>query len=147
MSEISLLGNKWRVLSSDHSLSILEKLLINRGVELEEDIQNFLNPNTNKMHEPSLLGGMNLAVERIKKAILNQERIIIFGDYDVDGVTGTAILVLGLQEVGAQVSYRLPSRTEDGYGLNKKIIDNIKDSGTSLLITVDTGISCYDEVQ
>ena len=147
MSERSLLGKKWRVLNSDHSLSILEKLLINRGVELEEDIQNFLNPNTNKMHEPSLLGGMNVAVERIKKAILNQERIIIFGDYDVDGVTGTAILVLGLQEVGAQISYRLPSRTEDGYGLNKKIIDNIKESGTSLLITVDTGISCYDEVQ
>ncbi|MGC6434083.1 MAG: single-stranded-DNA-specific exonuclease RecJ [Crocinitomicaceae bacterium] len=147
MSEISLLGNKWNVLNSDHSLTILEKLLVNRGVELEEDIQNFLNPNVTKMHEPSLLGGMNLAVERIKKAILNQERIIIFGDYDVDGVTGTAILVLGLQEVGAQVSYRLPSRTEDGYGLNKKIIDNIKESGTSLLITVDTGISCYDEVE
>lgn len=146
MSEISLLGNKWRVLNSDHSLSILEKLLINRGVELEEDIHNFLNPNVTKMHEPSLLGGMNLAVERIKKALLNQERIIIFGDYDVDGVTGTAILVLGLQELGAQVSYRLPSRTEDGYGLNKKIIDNIQESGATLLITVDTGISCFDEV-
>jgi len=147
MSEISLLGNKWRILNSDHSLSILEKLLINRGVELKEDIQNFLNPNINKMHEPSLLGGMNLAVERIKKAILNQERIIVFGDYDVDGVTGTAILVLGLQEIGAQVSYRLPSRTEDGYGLNKKIINNIQEAGATLLITVDTGISCYDEVE
>ena len=147
MSEVSLLGNKWRILNSNPSLSILEKLLLNRGIELEEDVHNFLNPNINKLHDPSLLGGMDKAVERIQKAISNQERIIIFGDYDVDGVTGTAILVLGLQEIGAQVSYRLPSRTEDGYGLNKNIIDDIHKSGTSLLITVDTGVSCYDEIQ
>jgi len=147
MSEVSLLGNKWTVLNQDPSLSILQKLLLNRGIELEEDVQNFLNPNITKLHDPSLLGGMDKAIQRINKAIENQERIIIFGDYDVDGVTGTAILVLGLLELGAQVSYRLPSRTEDGYGLNHSIIDDIAAADTKVLITVDTGISCAKEVE
>ena len=146
MSDTSLLGYKWQILNNDNSLSILERLLRNRGVLNDELQQDYLNPDFNKLHDPFLLDDMAEAVKRVQKAIKNQERIIIFGDYDVDGVTGTAILVLGLLDLGARVSYRLPSRTEDGYGLNEKVINEIAEVDTQLLITVDTGISCADQI-
>ena len=146
MSDTSLLGYKWQILNNDPSSSLLEKLLRNRGV-LESDFEGeYLNPTFSKLHDPYLMDDMPDAVKRIQKAIADNERIIIFGDYDVDGVTGTAILVLGLLEMGANVSYRLPSRTEDGYGLNDKIINEIAEVKTNLLITVDTGISCADQI-
>ena len=99
MSDTSLLGYKWQILNNDNSLSILERLLRNRGVLNDELQQDYLNPDFNKLHDPFLLDDMAEAVKRIQKAIKNQERIIIFGDYDVDGVTGTAILVLGLLDL------------------------------------------------
>ncbi len=146
MSETSLLGYKWQVLNNDHSSSILERLLSNRGVLATDFEGEYLNPTFSKLHDPFLMDDMDGAVKRIQNAIKNDERIIIFGDYDVDGVTGTAILVLGLLELGANVSYRLPSRTEDGYGLNDKVINEIAEVDTQLLITVDTGISCADQI-
>lgn len=144
--DLSLLGKRWNLLSTDPSLTIIQKLLKNRGVTEDDDIATYLNPDFNKMHDPYLMHDMHAAVERIKQAINNKERIIIFGDYDVDGITGTAILVLVLQLLGAEVSYRLPHRVEDGYGLNKKLIKECKDAGTNLLITVDCGIACIDEI-
>lgn len=147
MSETSLLGKKWVLLNNDASKSVLERLLANRGVNTEAEIESFLNPNFSKMHDPFLMGDMKKSVERIKKAIKDQERIMIYGDYDVDGVTGTAIMVLALQELGAEVSYRLPNRQGDGYGLNPSVINEIKEVGTGLLITVDCGISCIHEVE
>jgi len=147
MSELSINDKKWVVLNDNPTLTILEKILNNRQIIEPEDVEKFLNPNFNKLHDPYLMDNMDQAVMRIEKAIENQERIIIFGDYDVDGVTGTAILVLGLEKLGAKVSYRLPNRTEDGYGLNQSIIEEIASTKTTLLITVDTGISCLDEIQ
>ena len=147
MSETSLLGYKWQILNNDPSSSILERLLSNRGVLASDSEGEYLNPSFSKLHDPFLMDGMMDAVKRIQKAIKNDERIIIFGDYDVDGVTGTAILVLGLLELGANVSYRLPSRTEEGYGLNDKVISEIAEVGTQLLITVDTGISCAEQIK
>lgn len=146
MSDTSLLGYKWQILNNDPSSSILERLLSNRGVLATDSEGEYLNPSFSKLHDPFLMDGMMDAVKRIQKAIKNDERIIIFGDYDVDGVTGTAILVLGLLELGANVSYRLPSRTEDGYGLNDKVISEIAEVETQLLITVDTGISCAEQI-
>ncbi|MBT6143494.1 single-stranded-DNA-specific exonuclease RecJ [bacterium] len=147
MSQPSVLGRKWQILNSDPTLSILEKLLANRGVGDVDSQATYLNPELSKLHDPFLMDGMKGAVKHLQQAIKNNHRIIIFGDYDVDGVTGTAILVLGLLELGANVSYRLPSRTEDGYGLNNKIIDEMKSVDTKLLITVDTGISCAEQIK
>ncbi len=147
MSDLSLNQKKWTVLNDDPSLSILERLLHNRGIIEPAEVEAYLNPKFNRLHDPFLMEDMQKAVERIDQAIQKQERIIIFGDYDVDGVTGTAILVLGLEKIGASVSYRLPNRSEDGYGLNKHIVEEIAETGTTLLITVDTGISCFEEIK
>ena len=146
MSELSLLGKRWIILNNDKQSTILERLLVNRGIVSEEDTQAFLNPDFNKLHDPYLMADMDKAVKRVQRAIKNGERIIIFGDYDVDGVTGTAIMVLILQKLGANVSYRLPNRMGDGYGLNANVIEECKEVDTGLLITVDCGISCIDEI-
>ncbi len=89
---------------------------------------------------------MEKTVERIKQAIKNKERIIVYGDYDVDGITATAILFQTLKELGAIVSYRLPDRQNDGYGLHKKFIEEFKEKKIKLIITVDCGISCREEI-
>jgi single-stranded-DNA-specific exonuclease len=146
MQNTSLLGKKWLLLNKDPNKTVLEKLLENRGLTTEEEITSFLNPTFSKMHDPFLMCDMQKSVDRIKKAIKDKERIIIYGDYDVDGVTGTAILVLILQELGAEISYRLPNRQGEGYGLNINMINELKLVDTKLLITVDCGISCIEEV-
>ncbi len=99
------------------------------------------------MHSPWDFPDMEKAVKRIKKAIDKKERIMIFGDYDADGITGTAILVRALRELGAQVSYRLPHRENDGYGLSMKFIEEFVDLSVKLIITVDCGIACPEEVK
>lgn len=85
------------------------------------------------------MDGMNLAVERILKARENKERVVIFGDYDVDGVSSTALLVRFFASIGMQVSYRLPHRVHDGYGLKKYFIDELAEKDVKLVITVDCG--------
>lgn len=146
MENISVLGRKWKILNENNTENLLTVLLQNRGLQEPEDIHRYLTPHFDKMHDPFLMKDMKGAVERINQAIQNQERVIVFGDYDVDGVTGTAICYLGLDELGAQVSYRLPSRNQDGYGVNKSLIDEISKVDTKLLITVDCGISCGPEI-
>ncbi len=99
------------------------------------------------LHNPFLLNDMDLAVARIEKAIMRNERITIFGDYDADGVTSTSILYMFLKENGADVDYYIPNRFSDGYGMNVNAIKKIADNGTNLIITVDNGIAAYDEVE
>jgi single-stranded-DNA-specific exonuclease len=147
MQEISFLEKKWVLLNSDSDKPILDRLLENRGLTTEKEVDAFLNPSFDKMHDPFMMDDMRKSVDRIKKAVENKERIMIYGDYDVDGVTGTAIMVLVLQEIGAEVSYRLPNRQGDGYGLNAKVINEMHEVDTKLLITVDCGISCIEEVE
>lgn len=127
---MSLLGKKWIVGESN-----LKKLL-----------KQNLDDKSVKFHDPMNFSDMKKAVERIEQAINKGERIMIFGDYDVDGITATAILVQVLRELGAKVSYRLPSR-QDGYGLNMKWIEEFKKVKANLLITVDCGISTYKEIE
>ncbi|MFC1655866.1 single-stranded-DNA-specific exonuclease RecJ [Patescibacteria group bacterium] len=144
---MSVLGKKWEIKNADGNKSVIDKILANRGLSDPDDLALFLKPDFNKdFHDPYLMGGMDRAVERIEKAIKNKERIIVYGDYDVDGISGCAILVLTLQHLGAEVSYRLPHRLNDGYGLNEKFIDEFKEAGVTLLITVDCGISNAKEV-
>ena len=139
---------KWRLgkLNKDQASQIASKfgidaflalLLSSRGLETDEEIERFLCRNT-EFVDPFLLPDMDLAVDRINDAIFDYEKICIFGDYDADGVTSTALLYLYLAAQGANVTYMLPDRAKDGYGLSMAVVDRIHELGTSLIITVDT---------
>ena len=121
-------------------------LLTSRGITKAEQIEAFLNDEV-FLIDPFTLPDMDLAVDRIGTAIDSGEKIAIFGDFDADGVTSTAMLYLYLKECGADVIYYIPSRINEGYGLNIKAIDEFKNEGVSLIITVDNGISAFDEVE
>jgi len=136
---MSILGKKWIIQSSDEGLPIKEQLLKNRQFDEEKD-------NLNSFFDPYLFTDMEKAVKIIDEAIEKKERIIIFGDYDVDGISGTAILVSLLNDLGAEVSFRIPNRKNDGYGVSKKFIDEFKDKNVKILITVDCGISSINEI-
>ncbi|HWQ51999.1 MAG TPA: single-stranded-DNA-specific exonuclease RecJ [Terriglobales bacterium] len=125
---------------------IIARLLINRGLTTAELAKSFLNKSIDSLHDPMLLTDMDKAVARIEGAIENKERITIFGDYDVDGVTSTAILHRYLTGRGASVGYYIPSRTEEGYGVSLAAIDHIVEDGTRLVITVDSGITATPEI-
>ncbi|MBD3328564.1 single-stranded-DNA-specific exonuclease RecJ, partial [Candidatus Peregrinibacteria bacterium] len=145
---MSLLGKIWKIKNQDPKLSISEKILANRGLISPEEIDKFFKLSYKKgMHNPFLMKGMESAVNRIKKAIQNEERMMIFGDYDVDGISGTAILYHSLKLRGAKVSYRLPHRVEHGYGLNNDFIDEFEKLDVKLLVTVDCGISCKEQIK
>ncbi|KXG78210.1 Single-stranded-DNA-specific exonuclease RecJ [Fervidicola ferrireducens] len=125
---------------------VILKLLKSRGIEKKEDVVRFLRVSVDDMYNPFLLKDMEKAVTRVKKAILNGEKITVYGDYDVDGVTGCALLVRALREMGGNVDFYIPSRLEEGYGLNKEAVEKIAKSGTKLIITVDNGIASQEEV-
>jgi single-stranded-DNA-specific exonuclease len=143
----SLLGKTWKIRSLEDELNIIQNIIKSRGIVSQEDVNAYLNPTYKKgFHNPFLMKDMDKAVERIGRAIDNQERIVIFGDYDVDGISGTAIMVNTLKKLGANVTYRLPHRVHDGYGLSEKFIEEFKELGIKVLITVDTGISCTNQI-
>ena len=120
-------------------------LLRLRGVGSEEEARRFLSPSLNDLHDPFRLSGMEKAVSLIREAVAARDRIMIFGDYDADGVCAASILLETLTELGAQVSFRLPSRHADGYGLNEAAVRETAKLA-KLLITVDCGISNNAEV-
>ena len=149
---------KWEYLEQDeelikqiatkHNISeLLAKILVNRGITGEEEIEIFLNPKRNNFHNPFLLNDMEKAVDRIIKAIETKEKTIIYGDYDVDGITSITVLKKFLNERGLQVDYYIPNRLEEGYGLNDEAIKKIAEQGYTLMITVDCGISGIEEVK
>jgi len=132
---------------SKYSKLIL-KLLTNRGITKEDDIENFLNPSYEKdLHDPFLMLGMDKAVNRIFQAINKKEKIVIFGDYDCDGIPGSVIL----HDFFKKIQYKnfftyIPDRHKEGYGLNKKAIEKFNDEKVNLIITVDLGINDIDQV-
>ncbi len=145
---MSVLNKDWQIKNQDPNLGITEKLLANRGITEQEQIQSYLYPNYKKgFHNPFLMKDMDKAVARIKKAVHGQEKIMIFGDYDVDGISGTAILYNTLKIMGGRVSYRLPHRVKDGYGLSNAFIEEFIKLGVNLAITVDCGISCKSQIE
>lgn len=144
---MSVLNKHWVIKNTDRKQSLLKKLLANRHLEDEREIERFFHPTAEQdFHDPFLMKDMEKAVLRIGQAIEKGERIMIFGDYDVDGVTGSAILMWALRLFKANVSYRLPHRIEDGYGLREKFIREFAKLDVKLAITVDNGISCFNEV-
>lgn len=124
----------------------IAELILSRGINTEDDFNEFLNPTI--LHDPFLLKGMKDLVDRVKLAKELKDRVLIFGDYDVDGVSATAIMIKALKEFGIKADYYLPNRYIDGYGLTNAVIDKIGDIyQPNLIITVDCGISCYQEVE
>lgn len=121
------------------------KLLWNRGLKTEADANRFLHLEDTRFHDAFAMRDMEKAVARIEAALAAGERIAIYGDYDVDGVTSTSLLYLYLRERGADVMYYIPSRLHEGYGLSRAAIDRLADAGVELMITVDTGITAVDE--
>ena len=120
-------------------------VLLSRGLDTPEAINRFIREEP-PLSSPSLLKQIDIAVERIHAAVDAGERIAVFGDYDVDGVCSTALMYTYLESIGAEVYYKLPSRADDGYGLSKAAIDLIASKGITLVITVDNGISAYEEI-
>lgn len=125
---------------------LIGRLLINRGFLKEEQASQFLNISY-KFYDPFLLDGMDKAVLRIHKAIEGQEKILVFGDYDADGVSSTSLLVTALKTIGADVSYYVPNRFTEGYGPNVPALEKAHHDGFTLVITVDTGISALESAE
>jgi len=126
---------------------LLAKVFVSRGILDSGYVKSFLHPDLERMHDPFLMDGMASAVGRITQAVDNHEKILIFGDYDVDGVASTSILYNFLVSQGATVQYFIPDRIEDGYGLTMNAVEKVKEMDASLMITVDCGITSTDEVR
>ena len=125
---------------------LVSGVLASRGVERAEDAAEFLTQETSLTYSPFLMRDMDKAVERIAQAVAAGEKIAIFGDYDVDGITATCILVDYLKNRGADVVHYIPRRIEDGYGLSRDAIEGLRKGGATLLVTVDCGITGVEEV-
>ena len=124
----------------------IAQILINRNISETQDVQQFLFGTLENLHNPFLMKGMREATDRIKKAISNGERILIFGDYDVDGILSVVVLTKALQSLGAEVEYFIPDRLKQGYGMKEKYVDYVLARESSLVISVDCGIKAVDFV-
>ncbi len=127
--------------------TIVAKVLLNRGFTDAADAKRFLEKDLGSFYSPSLLKDMDKAVARIKKAIENKEHVVVYGDYDVDGITSTALVVSYLREQGVSAQAYIPDRQNEGYGINKNAIEKIHESGATLIISVDTGITAFEETE
>lgn len=126
---------------------LVARVLVNRGITDAGDAKAFIERSAQSLHSPFLIKDMDKAVERINNAIAQKEKITIYGDYDVDGITSTAIMVSFLKKKGALVDAYIPDRQNEGYGVNCEAIEKIVEKGTKLIITVDTGITAGEEVE
>ncbi len=126
---------------------IVAKVLLNRGLTDAADAKKFLDKTSENFYSPNLMCDMDKAVERIKKAIENKESVVVYGDYDVDGITSTALVVRYLRQQGVNANAYIPDRQNEGYGINKAAVKKIYDSGATLLISVDTGITAFEETE
>ena len=126
---------------------LLATILSNRGIVNPQDIEIFLKPTRYNFHDPFLMPDMEIAVDRIIKAIQNKQQIIIYGDYDADGITSTTVLKTFLEERGLHIATYIPNRLDEGYGLNNAALDKIAQGNYDLMITVDCGISAISEIE
>lgn len=125
----------------------IAELLYRKGLHNMDEIEDFFNPRMDKLYDPYLFEAMELSVNRIVKALNDNEQITIYGDYDVDGTTATALLFLGLKRIGALIDFYIPHRMIDGYGLSLNSLDYLKDNGSSLIISVDCGVNAQEEIE
>lgn len=137
---------KW-LIKSAVSEDIIAQLLSNRGLKTTKEIENFLNPTLQDYEKELNLPGITTAQKRIEQAIKKEELIIIYGDYDADGLCGTAVLFHGLVKLGAKVLPYIPHREKEGYGLSKEGLKSVKEKGAKLVITVDNGIVAIEQAK
>jgi len=136
------------ILSQELGLSkILAQILVNRGIKTKDEAEKFLNVKIDHLLDPYSFSDMPEAVSRIKKAAKNKEKVMIFGDYDVDGITSTTLLEITLSKIGLDVMHYIPHRVKEGYGLNKNILHFTRDNKIKLLITADCGINNHQEIK
>lgn len=152
------MNKKWEYYNSDEEIveklqekfnisKLLATILANRGIIEDEKVRKFLEPTREDFYDPFLMPDMEIAINRIIEAMNNNEKIMIYGDYDVDGITSISVLQKFLKEREVIVSSYIPNRLEEGYGLNKNAIKGIYDKGYRLMITVDCGISAIEEIE
>lgn len=140
VEEIEQISEKYKI------NKLLATILSNRGINTQEKIELFLNPKRNDFHDPYEMPDMEKAVERIIQAKENNDKIIIYGDYDVDGITSITVLKSFLKDIGIEAAYYIPNRLNEGYGLNIPAVEKIAQDGYNLMITVDCGITCIEEI-
>ena len=152
------MNKKWQIyqvenkkveeLQKKHNINkLLATILANRGIIEENQIEKFLKPKRSDFYNPYEMPDMEIAVKRIVEAIEKKEKTIIYGDYDVDGITSVTVLKSFLEERGLEVAEYIPNRLEEGYGLNQKAVEGIAKQGYKLMITVDCGISAIEEIK
>lgn len=143
---------KWNYMNNNHPLpgvyhSSIEQILMLKGIETIEEMDEFLSEKPVKTYNPYTLRHMDEAVHRIQQAINNNEKIVFYGDYDVDGITSVALLIDFFFKITPNIDYYIPMRKGEGYGLNKEAMDEVKNEyGADLMITVDCGISALEEI-
>ena len=148
---------RWKVSGTDPELArnlaeqlnlhpVVARLLVRRGIETKEQAERFLHPDFSHLHDPMRMKGMPAAVERIRQALEQGQKIRVFGDYDADGVSGTALMVHLLRSLEARFDYAVPHRFREGYGLNTDAVRKAKQDGVDLIITVDNGIRAVEPV-
>ena len=142
-----MIKKEWKIISENKTKPLIERLLSVRGLKNRTEINDFLKPLEMNLLSPDVFCDMQKAVDRIEKAINKQEKIIIYGDFDADGVTSTSLMVRTLTYLGADVEYYIPSRETEGHGLSSNALAELmsKKKG-KLFITVDCGISNVEEV-
>jgi len=127
----------------------IARVLIHRGIDTYDKAKEYFRPSFSMLYDPFLMKGMERAVERIERAIANDEKILIFGDYDVDGTNGAAMMVVFLQKLGLsnRIMYHIPDRISEGYGISRRGIDRGKQFGAKVMIAVDCGITAIEQVE
>lgn len=128
-----------------HISEVLSALLVQRNIRTFNEAKKFFRPSLESLHNPFLMNGMEEATSRVIQALTENHLICIYGDYDVDGTCATALMYMFLKELGANVEFYIPNRLEEGYGLSTEAIDHVKGRNTSLLISVDCGITAIEE--
>ena len=157
MTAVSLPTTQWRLLEGDRDIQemlvrelhihhIVSRILTSRRIFTSEDANRYLSPSLNDLHNPLLMMDMQKGIQRLIGAIYNGEKIVIYGDYDADGVTAVVVLLKFLREIDPTVAYYIPDRIKEGYGLNKPAIDRMKAGNIKLIITVDCGVSDHEQI-
>ncbi|MEC8857366.1 MAG: DHH family phosphoesterase, partial [Chloroflexota bacterium] len=131
---------------SGHVPSAIAQVLVKRGIDTPQKLNFIIEPPHKLPYDPLRIPGMDTALRRLYAAVNNGERVGIFGDFDVDGITGTAIISEGLSSFGVPITPYLPHRVDEGHGLSNAAIDTLAEQGVSLIVTVDTGITSFAEV-
>lgn len=151
-------NKKWHILKPDEQIiqqfqehfsisSVAAKILIAKGYDTIEKAETILSTNDSQLHDPFLMHGMSEAIDRIEAAIFNEEKILVYGDYDSDGITSTTVMMNVLLDLGAEVTYMIPNRFDHGYGPNIELFEQAYAQGVKLIITVDNGISGIEPIR